>query len=152
MTIKKIAKRGIDGITYGVTIGMILSLIFSYLAGSSSYYPSTPAFVAGFNNNLMATLISVLLWMVIGLFSAYSSIIFELENISLLIKTVIHFCLVYAIVLAVGVYLKWFTSSGFILVTISFIVVYIAIWVAIFFITKSDIKKINQQIAKLKEK
>lgn len=42
MTIK-IAKRGIDGITYGVTIGMILSLIFSYLAGSSSYYPSTPA-------------------------------------------------------------------------------------------------------------
>lgn len=152
MTIKKIAKRGIDGITYGVTIGMILSLIFSYLAGSSSYYPSTPAFVAGFNNNLMATLISVLLWMVIGLFSAYSSIIFELENISLLIKTVIHFCLVYAIVLAVGVYLKWFTSSGFILVTISFIVVYIAIWVAIFFITKSDIKKINQQITKLKEK
>lgn len=141
MTIKKIAKRGIDGITYGVTIGMILSLIFSYLAGSSSYYPSTPAFVAGFNNNLTATLISVLLWMVIGLFSAYSSIIFELENISLWIKTVIHFCLVYAIVLAVGIYLKWFTSSGFILVTISFIVVYIAIWVAIFFITKSDIKK-----------
>lgn len=152
MTIKKIAKRGIDGITYGVTIGMILSLIFSYLAGSSSYYPSTPAFVAGFNNNLTATLISVLLWMVIGLFSAYSSIIFELENISLLIKTVIHFCLVYAIVLAVGIYLKWFTSSGFILVTISFIVVYIAIWVAIFFITKSDIKKINQQIVKLKER
>ena len=67
MTIKKIAKRGIDGITYGVTIGMILSLIFSYLAGSSSYYPSTPAFVAGFNNNLTATLISVLLWMVIDI-------------------------------------------------------------------------------------
>ena len=152
MTIKKIAKRGIDGITYGVTIGMILSLIFSYLAGSSRYYPSTPAFVAGFNNNLTATLISVLLWMVIGLFSAYSSIIFELENISLLIKTVIHFCLVYAIVLAVGIYLKWFTSSGFILVTISFLVVYTTIWVITWLTIKNDIKRINQQITKLKEK
>ena len=46
MTIKKIARLGINGITYGVTVGMILSLIFSYLAGISSYYPSTPAFVA----------------------------------------------------------------------------------------------------------
>lgn len=152
MTIKKIAKCGIDGITYGVTIGMILSLIFSYLAGSSSYYPSTPAFVAGFNNNLTATLISVLLWMVIGLFSAYSSIIFELENISLWIKTVIHFCLVYAIVLAVGIYLKWFTTNGFILVTISFVVVYAAIWVITWLTIKNDIKRINQQITKLKEK
>lgn len=148
MTIKKIARLGINGITYGVTVGMILSLIFSYLAGSSSYYPSTPAFVAEFNNNLTATLISVLLWMVIGLFSAYSSIIFELENISLLIKTVIHFCLVYAIVLAVGIYLKWFTT----LVTISFVVVYTAIWVITWLTIKNDIKRINKQITKLKEK
>lgn len=152
MTIKKIARLGINGITYGVTVGMILSLIFSYLAGSSSYYPSIPAFVAEFNNNLTATLISVLLWMVIGLFSAYSSIIFELENISLLIKTVIHFCLVYAIVLAVGIYLKWFTTNGFILVTISFVVVYTAIWVITWLTIKNDIKRINKQITKLKEK
>lgn len=152
MTIKKIARLGINGITYGVTVGMILSLIFSYLAGSSSYYPSPSAFVAEFNNNLTATLISVLLWMVVGLFSAYSSIIFELENISLLIKTVIHFCLVYAIVLAVGIYLKWFTTNGFILVTISFVVVYTAIWVITWLTIKNDIKRINKQITKLKEK
>lgn len=77
---------------------------------------------------------------------------FELKNISLLIKTVIHFCLVYAIVLAVGIYLKWFTTNGFILVTISFVVVYTAIWVITWLTIKNDIKRINKQITKLKEK
>ena len=47
---------------------------------------------------------------------------------------------------------RWLFDLVGVVVTISFLVVYTAIWVIKWLTIKNDIKRINQQITKLKEK
>lgn len=47
---------------------------------------------------------------------------------------------------------RWLFDLVGVVVTISFLVVYTTIWVITWLTIKNDIKRINQQITKLKEK
>lgn len=47
---------------------------------------------------------------------------------------------------------RWLFDLVGVVVTISFVVVYTAIWVITWLTIKNDIKRISQQITKLKEK
>ena len=47
---------------------------------------------------------------------------------------------------------RWLFDLVGVVATISFLVVYTAIWVITWLTIKNDIKRINQQITKLKEK
>ncbi len=87
---KKTIKSSIYGMQTGVVLGLFISLVFNYLYGSSHYYPSSPQFSEHFTNPLNAVLVSIILWATIGLLFSLGAIIFEVENWSLLKRTIIN--------------------------------------------------------------
>ena len=63
---KKYVKYTIGFSGIGVLIGLAISLVFNYLNGSTTYYPSSPNFVNQFAHPLNSVTVSVILWMLIG--------------------------------------------------------------------------------------
>lgn len=127
---KKYVKYSIGFSGIGVLIGLAISLVFNYLNGSTTYYPSSPNFVNQFARPLNSVTVSVVLWMLIGCVFGFGSLIFELKNWSLLKKTIINFCAYYAGFAPLAILCGWFplTWLNFAIFTLIFIVIYAIIW------------------------
>ena len=105
---KKYVKYTIGFSGIGVLIGLAISLVFNYLNGSTTYYPSSPNFVNQFAHPLNSVTVSVILWMLIGCVFGFGSLIFEFKNWSLLKKTIINFCAYYAGFAPLAILCGWF--------------------------------------------
>lgn len=131
----------------GLAIGFTTSLIFSAMVGTGRYYPSTPMFLERFDTELAAISVSALLWILIGILSAMSQIIFEKIEGSLLKSTVIHFFIIYPGVLVIGFFSGWFSGWDALLpMTISFIIIYAIVWGISYLYYKKEIEKMNERL------
>ena len=137
-------KRLINGFTLGVTIGMLISIFINYIFKTTTFSAPTPQMVIKYGSNL-ATLICVVGYGLIGLFSAFSSIIFNNEQRSLLKSTIIHFLLLQLFLLIIGYFFSWLYSYFTLVLPIS-IFVYLIIWIINYLIYKNEIKQINSLI------
>ncbi|MDD4083063.1 MAG: DUF3021 domain-containing protein, partial [Sphaerochaetaceae bacterium] len=99
----------------------------------------------------LSTLVNFLLYGVIGIVSVFSTSIFNIESLSLLTKTILHFLVVQLGVFLVSLVLGW-VESYFIFVLPISIVIYITIWLVIFLQQKKDIKSLNDGLKEKKQK
>lgn len=146
--IKKIINNAITGIVGGVFIGFMISLIFSYASGSTTYYPSSIEFVSRFHGTLAATLTSAALWGLIGVVSAASSLIFTDTDWSIVKMTVIHFSLTYFICLPLAFLAGWFSFnfSSFVSFTILWIILYTIMYVTSMIAARKKVASLNQKL------
>ena len=146
---KKYVKYTIGFSGIGVLIGLAISLVFNYLNGSTTYYPSSPIFVNQFAHPLNSVPVSVILWMLIGCVFGFGSLIFEFKNWSLLKKTIINFCAYYAGFAPLAILCGWFplTWINFAIFTLIFIVIFVIIWLLNWYSIK---KRFAQLISKSK--
>ncbi|MFA7108430.1 MAG: DUF3021 domain-containing protein [Sphaerochaetaceae bacterium] len=138
------------GFTTGVTIGVFVSLFVNVMLKTDYYSPATPKLVESLGSNL-STLVNFLLYGVIGIVSVFSTSIFNIESLSLLTKTILHFLVVQLGVFLVSLVLGW-VESYFIFVLPISIVIYITIWLVIFLQQKKDIKSLNDGLKEKKQK
>jgi len=130
------------GFTTGVTIGVFISLFVNVVLKTDYYSPATPKLIESLGSNL-STLVNFLLYGFIGIGSVFSTSIFNIESLSLLTKTILHFFVVQLIIFLVSLVLDW-VESYFIFVLPISIVVYIIIWLVFFLQQKKDINSLNE--------
>lgn len=138
----------LSGFTAGVTIGVFVSLFVNVVLKTEYYSPATPKLVESLGSNL-STLVNFLLYGFIGIGSVFSTSIFNIESLSLLTKTILHFLVVQLIVFLVSLVLDW-VESYFIFVLPISIVIYIVIWILFFLQQKKDINSLNDGLKKQK--
>lgn len=144
---KKWIQYGLFGGVGGLAIGFITSLIFSAMAGTGHYYPSTPMFIEGFDTELGAVTMSALVWAIIGILSAVSQVVFEKIEGSLLKSTAIHFAIVYPTILVIGYFAGWFSGWEVLVpMTISFVIIYALVWIVSYFYYRNEVEKMNERL------
>lgn len=144
----KLLKHLNAGIFQGAFIGLILSILFSYLAGSGRYAPAPPSFMNHFKKSTTAMFVSLLLWISIGLIFSFSSLIFEETDWSIVKMTVVHFFITYFGFLPLAILAGWFPVKflNIFIFTLIYIVIYILMWFISMYRAKKEITSINLEI------
>lgn len=140
-------------------IGLSSSIIFSYLFADGDYHPLSPESTMGiiYYQHLsepIIMLLSIIIWMLIGLLFLANSYIFNSTDWSITKATMVHFICSYFPFSLLAILAGWFPLrfEGFISFTITFIIFYIVIWSISYIKTRKEIIKINQQLKNLNSK
>lgn len=148
--LKTIIKRILFGFATGVFIGETILILESLSAGTGSFYPVSPYLIKNAGSDLAAVIIQYFCTGIMGATFSASSIIFELDNWSLLKQTVIHFILTSVLMYIIGFICGWYPHN--VVNTLiwfgMFIVVYIIFWLSFFLYYKKKTREINESLKK----
>lgn len=136
-------------------IGLTLSIIFSYIHAEGEYYPLSPIstlgkfYYAHFTEPTVM-LISIILWLLIGLLFYLTSFIFTHTDWSITRATLLHFIFSYIGLLPIVILAGWFSIkiSNFLIFTFYFIIIYLMIWIKSYFTNNKYVTEINRQLNK----
>lgn len=147
----KVFLRGLLGFPLGIAIGHIISVLGSLFLKDGTFQFCTPSLIALVGNEINAVILQTLLCGVIGVSFAASSVIWELENWSILKQTGFYFLINAVFMLPTAYLLNWMEHSlaGFLIYLGIFILYFAIIWMIQYFIWKHIIKKMNAKIHKL---
>lgn len=146
--IKKICFRFLGGITAGISIGLLMSVVINYYLQLSQYYPAPPRFVTQFDNQVQALIASILIWAAIGGVFSCTHLIFTEVDWSITKMTLAHFIITYSLFLPLSILAGWYPFSiiDIVIFTIYFIVIYLIIWIISMIKARKDIAKINDAL------
>ena len=143
---KEAVKRAIMGFIYGVFIGQTILILESLMARDGNFYPVAASLVELAGTKIGAVIIQYCLTGIIGTTFAATTVIFEMDNWSLLRQTIIHFIITSIVMYIAGFLCGWFPhklSSTLIWFGI-FIVIYVIFWISFSSYYKNKVKKMNE--------
>jgi len=145
---KEVIKRAILGFMTGIFVGHTISILESLITHDGNFYAVSAALVELTGTNLGAVIVQYFLTGIMGAVFASSSIIFEMDEWSLLRQTATHFVIVSVLSYIAGFLCRWFPHTvGSTLIWFGvFIVVYIIFWVCFMLYYKNKVKKINEAL------
>ena len=149
MNIKKqIFLRGLIGMAAGFFICYFITIMISLGIGTGEYYPVVPQAAEAFGTELNAVIVQTIISMLYGAVLGAASVIWELENWSLLKQTVVHFLLYSTVTFPVAYFLHWMPHNivGILIYYGIFVTIYATIWLITFTKTKHMLKKINKKL------
>lgn len=151
---KKILLRSLVGAPVGVTISLIITIIFSLCTGHGEYFPAPHELVDWCGGNATtAVIVQMLCSLFIGAVGGGSSVIWEIEKWSLLKQTLIHFAVIAVPFIGISYVMNWLPHYiyGALGYTGAFIAMYVIMWCSIYFSIKSKIKKLNKQLMEMQQ-
>ena len=139
----------------GILIGLVLSILFSFLNAPSTYMPLSPSSAVGQwmqNHEIHGSLVMlycVLIWGAIGVLFSFGSLLFQ-KDWSLLRATLSHYLLMLLGFIPLATLAGWFPARiGFYLsLIVEFTLVYVIIWLVSHHVYKKQVQEINQSITK----
>lgn len=146
---KKILSRSLLGAPIGVTISLIITIIFSLSMGRGEYFPAPHELIDWCGGNATtAVIVQFICSLFVGAVCGGSSVIWEIEKWSLLKQTLIHFAVISVPFFGIGYVMNWmphylYGALGYVG---GFVAVYLIMWFSIYFSIKSKIKKMNDQL------
>ncbi len=151
--LNKIIKRTLFGFATGVFIGYTIFIIESLFIGDGNFHSVYPFLKAHTSSELTAVIIQYFVTALIGITFSTSSIIFELDNWSLLKQTIVHFIMTSIVMYFAGFACGWFPHNlastliwfGF------FLVIYIIFWISFYLYYKRQTREINESLKKTKK-
>ena len=145
---KKILMRGLFGLPTGIAIGFVITLIISICIGNGSFYPVTPELIDAAGNELNAVILQTVLCAIMGAGFAAASIIWELDSWSLAKQSGIYFAIACVIMFPISYFANWMphSTAGILSYVGIFVAIFLAAWVAQYFVWKRKIKKMNEGI------
>ncbi|WP_436946500.1 DUF3021 domain-containing protein [Staphylococcus xylosus] len=150
-------RRLFRGATFGISIGVIIALIFSSIFARTAFHPVSPVstmrhFYFQHLSELQIMLISVIIWALIGISFSFGELIFSSSRKSLLFKTSLHFSLMFIIMLPLAILAGWFPLklSAVLFFIIIYTVIYFIIWTIETKRNQNDINEINAMISNRK--
>ncbi|MDF7669157.1 DUF3021 domain-containing protein [Lactobacillus sp. ESL0703] len=145
---KKIIRYGCSGILSGIAIGFVIALCCNLIDQTNYFMPSNPPFLHRFSSVTLATLISTILWAMMGFLGGASALIFMQEKWSITKQTVIHFIVTFCLFTPLAILAGWFPLNflWLSLYTLVFVIVYAIIWYTSMLKAKKQISKINRAI------
>ena len=137
----------------GILIGLILSILFSFLNSPSTYMPLSPNSGVGQwmqahdVHGSLVMLYCLIIWASIGLLFSFGTILFA-KDWSLLRATLSHYLLMLFGFLPLATLGGWFPFqiSFYISVIIEFSLVYLIVWAVSYYLNKKKVDEINRQL------
>lgn len=147
---KKIFLRGIFGFPVGIAIGYLITIIISAIWANGYYSPCVPELISTTGSEINAVILQALLSGLLGTGFAASSVIWEMENWSIVKQTGIYFGIVSLIMLPTAYFLYWMEHSvvGFLSYFGIFAFIFIIIWIIQFFTGRRIVKRLNENLYK----
>lgn len=135
--IKEFIKRGFYGIGIGNIIGCIISIIIYFTSDELNSFT-----VIDYVKYTIAS-------SVIGFSFAGASLFFEWERLSLLKATILHFIFLPVIFFLMATFAGWisFVWYEWIISILSFMGIYVVIWLCLYFYIKGKINRINKKLS-----
>lgn len=148
---KKIMIYGLLGAPVGATISTAITILVSLLYGGGTYYPVVPKLEAACGSEVLAVTVQFLCAMLYGAACGGLSVIWKIEEWSLLRQTATHLVIFSVITLPVAWSMCWMEHSvgGVLGYFALFLLIYFGIWISLYMGTRQKLKKINE---KLKER
>ena len=145
---KKVILRSLIGAPIGLTISFIITLIISVIINKGEFYPVVPQLTALCGSELNAVVIQTICSLVYGAALGGASVIWDMENWSLLKQTVIHCIVISVSMLPIAYCMYWMPHSfwgiaGYIAI---FFFIYLFIWFSQYFAMKKRIQEFNKKV------
>ena len=150
---KKLLFRCLMGAPIGVTVSLVITIIFSLCLGGKEFRPAPPELIDLCGNAVNAVIVQMLCSLIVGAASAGSSVIFEMERWSILKQTLVHFAVISVPFFGLGYLLNWLPHQlyGALGYVGAFIAVYLIMWFSIYFSIKFKLKKMNVQLMEMQQ-
>ena len=151
MTLKKALLRGLLGAPIGVFISYTITILISlFHLGEGIYSPVVPELVNEMGNEIYAVLMQYILSALLGFGFATGSAVFQVEQWSITKQTVIHFIISVTAMFPTAYFRYWIdhTVGGVLFYMLTFVILYVVIWVIQINIWKRRIQDINNGIGR----
>lgn len=145
---KKVISRALLGFPIGVFVTCLISLIISLIIGEGNYFAASPQIIEVYKGELNAVILQFGLSGILGSIYAAASLIWDIDNWSILKQTVTHFWVISLGLLPIAYLLYWMEHSlkGILVYFGVFISMYIFIWMSLYISYKIKIKNINSSL------
>ncbi len=150
---RKLVLRGILGFPIGIAIGYSISIFISLGWADGFYSPCVPELVSAMGNEINAVVLQAFLCGLVGAGFAASSVIWEIENWSMIKQTGIYFMIISVIMLPIAYFAYWMEHSavGFLSYFGIFVLIFVLIWIIQFLIGKHNVRKMNENLHHVKD-
>lgn len=145
---KKIILRSILGFPLGIALGYLITIVISLLFANGFYSPCVPELTDTMGSEINAVMLQAFLCGILGSGFAAASLIWEMNDWSLVRQTGIYFFIISIIMMPVAYVTYWMEHSlkGVLGYFGTFVVIFIAIWIVQYFIAKNNVKKLNKNL------
>lgn len=145
---KKIIMRSLLGFPIGITIGNLITILTSLGWANGYYSPCVPELISVMGNEINAVILQTVLCGILGTGFAASSVIWEMDNWSIVKQTGIYFSIISAIMLPIAYFAYWMEHSvvGFFIYFGIFVLIFAIIWITQFVIGKRNVRKMNEKL------
>ena len=150
---KKIIMRGLLGFPIGIAIGYLITILISLSWAKGYYSPCVPELISVMGNEINAVILQTVLCGILGTGFAASSVIWEMDNWSIVKQTGIYFPIVSVIMLPIAYFAYWMEHSviGFLIYFGIFVLIFTTIWITQFIRGKHTVKKMNKKLSQTKD-
>lgn len=149
---KKIVLRSILGFPVGIAIGYLITIFVSLVWANGYYSPCVPELISAMGNEIKAVILQAFLCGLLGTGFAASSVIWEIENWSIMKQTGIYFVIISVIMLPVAYFAYWMEHSivGIFSYFGIFVLIFAIIWMIQFVIGRHNVRKMNENLNSVK--
>ena len=149
---KQIFTRALLGFPLGVAVGYIITIAVSLIWADGYYTPCVPELKELMGSEINAVMLQALLSGLLGAGFGGGSIIWELDNWSLVKQTGIYFLIISSLMLPVAYFTYWMehSTAGFLSYFGIFVLIFTGIWIFQFFTGKRNVKKLKAGLNNIK--
>lgn len=147
---KKILMRCATGVPIGVTIGYLITIFLSIVWGEGRYFPCVPDLISTTGSEINAVIVQTILCGLLGMGFSASSIVWEMENWSIVRQTGIYFIIASVVMMPIAYAAYWMEHSlaGFIRYFGIFVFIFVVVWMIRYGIARHNVKRINATLRK----
>jgi len=151
---KKVILRSILGFPIGIAIGYLITIFISLVWANGYYASCVPELISAMGNEIKAVVLQALLCGLLGIGFAASSIIWEIDNWSIMKQTGIYFIIISVIMLPIAYFLYWMEHSivGFFSYFGIFVLIFVFVWLIQFLIEKHNVRKMNENLHNVRDR
>lgn len=150
---KKIVLRSILGFPIGIAIGYLITIFVSLIWAHGYYSPCVPELISKTGSEINAVILQTFLCGLLGTGFAAGSIIWEIENWSIVKQTGIYFLIISVIMLPIAYFTYWMEHSivGVFRYFGIFVLIFAFIWMIQFAIGMYNVRKMNENLRNVKD-
>lgn len=149
---RKIILRSALGFPVGLSIGYLFTIVGSLIWANGYYSPCVPELITAMGSEINAVVLQAFLCGILGVGFTAGSVIWEIENWSIVKQTGIYFLLASVMMMPIAYFSYWMEHSvvGFLSYFGIFTLLFLIIWVIEFMIMKHNLNKINRNLYRAK--
>lgn len=148
---KEVLRRSAVGAVFGVTLSQLIAIVISLCIADGNFYAVVPSLTERMNSEVSAAIVQTVCSFLYGAVFGGMSMVWELDNWSILKQTVVHFSVVSIVTMPIAYINEWMHHSilGAIIYFAIFGVSYVFIWLSQYIAIKKRIDEMNKKVVEM---